>query len=88
MSVYTLDTDLVIQDGDAQWRVQRVLDNQYVQLEHQSTARIRRVRIAKLASDITSGKLSVVRDSGAPQSEQTSLASHAVMCTAICRTSA
>lgn len=82
MSVYTLDTDLVIQDGDAQWRVHRVLDNQYVQLEHQTTARIRRVSIAKLASDIASGKLSVVRDSAASQSEQTSLASHAVMCTA------
>ncbi|MBX9431667.1 transposase, partial [Ralstonia pseudosolanacearum] len=82
MSVYTLDTDLVIQDGDAQWRVHRVLDNQYVQLEHQATARIRRVRIAKLASDIAGGKLSVVRDSGAPQPEQTSHAGHAVMCTA------
>ncbi|CAJ0715091.1 hypothetical protein LMG6871_01329 [Ralstonia edaphis] len=82
MSIYTLDTDLVIQDGDAQWRVHRVLDNQYVQLEHQATARIRRVRIAKLASDIFSGKLSVVRDSGAPQPEQTSPATHAVMCTA------
>ncbi|MGA3947442.1 transposase [Ralstonia nicotianae] len=82
MSVYTLDTELVIQDGDAQWRVHRVEDNQYVQLEHQTTARIRRVRIAKLAGDIASGKLSVVRDSEASQSGQTALASHAVMCTA------
>lgn len=82
MSVYTLDTDLVIQDGDAQWRVHRVLDNQYVQLEHQATARIRRMRIAKLASDIASGKLSVVRDNGAVQPEQASHAGNAVMCTA------
>ncbi|WP_247591742.1 hypothetical protein [Ralstonia pseudosolanacearum] len=61
MSIYTLDTDLVVQSGDAQWRVQRVLDDQYVQLENQSTGRIRRERIGKLASDIASQKLTVVR---------------------------
>ena len=62
MSIYTLDTDLVVQSGDAQWQVQRVLDDQYVQLENLSTGRIRRERIGKLASDIASQKLTVVRD--------------------------
>lgn len=82
MSIYTLDTDLVVQSGDAQWRVQRVLDDQYVQLENQSTGRIRRERIGKLASDIASQKLTVVRDSGPRPSGGTQAASQLVVCTA------
>lgn len=82
MSIYTLDTDLVVQSGDAQWRVQRVLDDQYVQLENQSTGRIRRERIGKLASDIASQKLTVVRDSGQRSSGETRAANQMVMCTA------
>lgn len=82
MSVYTLDTDLIVQNGDAQWRLHRVLDAQHVQLENQATAGVRRVRISKLASDITSGKLIVVRanEGGAAEGHQTD--SNSVMCTA------
>ncbi|CAH0443680.1 COG3415 family protein [Ralstonia pseudosolanacearum] len=82
MSIYTLDTDLVVQSGDAQWRVQRVLDDQYVQLENQSTGRIRRERIGKLASDIASQKLTVVRDSGQRPSGETRSPNQMVICTA------
>ncbi len=82
MSIYTLDTDLVVQSGDAQWRVQRVLDDQYVQLENQTTGRIRRERISKLASDISSKKLTVVRDSGPLPSRKSADACAMVVCTA------
>lgn len=63
MSIYTLDIGLVLQTGDAQWRVQRILDHQYVQLENQTTGRIRKERIGKLANDIANGRAVVVRDS-------------------------
>ncbi|CAE6851038.1 hypothetical protein R69746_07356 [Paraburkholderia aspalathi] len=73
MTIYTLERGLVVRNGDAQWQVQRVLDQKYVQLEHAETGRIRREKIAKLASDITSGKVSVVRDAdvrdGAPSDD-------------------
>ncbi|MFM0318941.1 transposase [Paraburkholderia nemoris] len=73
MAIYTLDRGLVIRNGDAQWQIQRVLDQKYVQLEHAETGRIRREKISKLASDITSGKVSVVRDAevrdGVPSDE-------------------
>ncbi|CAG4885741.1 transposase [Paraburkholderia saeva] len=73
MTIYTLERGLVVRNGDAQWQVQRVLDHKYVQLEHAETGRIRREKIAKLASDITSGKVSVVRDAdvrdGAPSDD-------------------
>ena len=82
MSIYTLDTDLVVQSGDAQWQVQRVLDDQYVQLENLSTGRIRRERIGKLASDITSQKLTVVRDSGSVPSGEKRAPTQMVVCTA------
>ena len=82
MSVYTLDTDLVVQNGDAQWRLHRVLDAQHVQLENQATAGMRQMKISKLASDIACGKLTVVRanEGGASESHQTN--SNSVMCTA------
>ncbi|MGC5887287.1 Mu transposase C-terminal domain-containing protein [Ralstonia pseudosolanacearum] len=82
MSIYRLDTDLVVQSGDAQWRVQRVLDDQYVQLENQTTGRIRRERIAKLASDIANKKLTVVRDSRPLPSGESRDGRQMVVCTA------
>lgn len=82
MSIYTLDTDLVVQSGDAQWQVQRVLDDQYVQLENLSTGRIRRERIGKLASDIASQKLTVVRDSGPVPLGEKRAPKQMVVCTA------
>ncbi|PMS16461.1 transposase [Trinickia dabaoshanensis] len=62
MTVYALERGLVIQVGDAQWQVQRVLDATHVQLEHARTGRIRRERISKLAADITAGRVKVLRD--------------------------
>jgi putative transposase len=82
MSVYTLDTNLVVQDGASQWRVHRLLENHEVQLENQATGKFRNERIAKLASDIASGKLRVVRDNGAPRAEQVAQQNQTVMCTA------
>lgn len=88
MSVYTLDTDLVVQNGDAQWRLLCVLDTQHVQLQNQATGGLRQLRISKLASDIACGK--VVRKCARPVSPKTAslgpygpcASSRAVLCTA------
>ncbi|WP_250435079.1 transposase family protein [Caballeronia sp. ATUFL_F2_KS9A] len=68
MGVYKLDKDLVLRLGEAQWAVQRILDDRYVQLENLSTGRIRKERISKLCDDIASGNLQVIsgRASTAP----------------------
>jgi len=82
MSVYTLDTDLVVQNGDAQWRLHRVLNAQHVVLENQATGGWREMKISKLASDIACGKLSVVRANDAGVTECHQANSNSVMCTA------
>lgn len=82
MSTYTLDRGLVLQTGEAQWRVQRVLDDKSVQLENQATGRIRRESISKLAADISSGKVTVVRDSDQRVEATERRVGTTVMCTA------
>ena len=58
MSIYRLDTDLVVQSGDAQWRVQRVLDDQYVQLENQTTGqRQQAIAIRRIARRAPNGRV-------------------------------
>lgn len=63
MAIYTLEKGLVVRTGDAQWEVIRIIDGQYVQLEHQSTGRFRRERISKLTRDIGTGIVTVVHGS-------------------------
>lgn len=82
MSVYTLDTGLVVQNGDAQWRLHRVLDAQHVVLENQVTGGWREMKISKLASDIACGKLTVVRANEGGETEGHPANSNSVMCTA------
>ncbi|RQQ48848.1 transposase [Burkholderia stagnalis] len=62
MTIYTLDRGLIVRCGDAQWQVHRILDHKYIQLEHAQSGRIRREKLSKLAADITSGRVHVVRD--------------------------
>jgi putative transposase len=59
MAIYRLDKNLILQFGEAQWSIQRILDSRYVQLEDLSTGRIRKERIAKLYNDIVSGDVRV-----------------------------
>ena len=82
MSTYVLDCGLIVQTGEAQWRVQRLLDDTSVQLENQAAGRIRREKIAKLAADISSGKLTVVRDADRRIESTGHSAGKTVMCTA------
>ncbi|MFP6560000.1 Mu transposase C-terminal domain-containing protein [Paraburkholderia sp. B3] len=65
MAVYILERGLVLRCGNAQWRVQRVVDDRHVQLEHAETGKIRTETIARLTADITVGKFEVIRDADA-----------------------
>lgn len=82
MSLYRLDCGLIVQSGEAQWRVQRLLDDRSIQLENQATGRIRRMPISRLVSDIGAGKIVVVRDASSTLVQQRHQASHSILCTA------
>ncbi|SPA39615.1 conserved hypothetical protein [Cupriavidus taiwanensis] len=80
MSVYRLDCGLIVQNGQAQWRVHRLLDGGVVQLENQATRAIRRMKISKLSADILEGKLTVVRDADTPMMSMQRRPDRALMC--------
>ncbi|WP_080424013.1 DDE-type integrase/transposase/recombinase, partial [Burkholderia ubonensis] len=61
MAIYTLERGLVLKIGDAFWEVQRLPDRGTVQLEHQTSGRIRRERLSKLTHDIAAGTTAIVR---------------------------
>ena len=80
MSVYRLDCGLIVQNGQAQWRVHRLLDDGFVQLENQATRAIRRMKISKLSADILQGKLTVVRDADTPVMNMDRRPDRSLMC--------
>lgn len=62
MHLYRLDQGLVLKIGEAIWRFRNQIDDREIQLENQSTGRIRRYRISNLTRQICDGEIKVIRD--------------------------
>ena len=82
MAVYTLECGLVLRRGDSQWQVHRIIDDKHVQLENAETRRIRTETIARLAADIISGKVKVVRDANVRNNEDPQTSNRKLVCLA------